>query len=55
MILLLTRSVWAFFFEFQQNSKMATNMASARPHSKTTNTPPEKNKYCIRMIKQQKQ
>lgn len=35
------RSVWAFFFEFQQNSKIATKIASARPHSSTTNTPPD--------------
>jgi hypothetical protein len=38
--LLRTFSCWAFRFEFQQNSKMATTMAIARPHSRTTNTPP---------------
>lgn len=30
----------AFFFEFQQNSNIATKMASANPHNKTTKTPP---------------
>ncbi len=38
--LLRTFSCWALRFEFQQNSKMATTMAIARPHSRTTNTPP---------------
>lgn len=35
-----TLSVWAFLREFQQNSRMATTMAKARPHINTTNTPP---------------
>jgi len=35
-----TRSLWAFFFEFQQNSNIATRIARARPQSSTTNTPP---------------
>lgn len=35
-----TFSCWALRFEFQQNSKMATTMAIASPHSRTTNTPP---------------
>lgn len=34
------RSFWAFFFEFQQNSKIATRIAKARPQRRTTNTPP---------------
>lgn len=36
----LTLSVWAFFLEFQQNSRIATRIASARPQSSTTKTPP---------------
>lgn len=36
----LTLSVWAFFFEFQQNSNIATTIAIARPQSSTTKTPP---------------
>lgn len=49
------RSACAFFFEFQQNSKIATNIASANPHIKTTNTPPkhtqsEKKKTKIKSI-----
>lgn len=35
-----TFSCWAFLFEFQQNSKIATTMAIAKPHRSTTNTPP---------------
>lgn len=38
------RSVCAFFFEFQQNSNIATKIANAKPHNNTTNTPPEKYK-----------
>lgn len=41
---ILTRSVWAFFFEFQQNSKMATNIANANPQRRTTKTPPKNSK-----------
>lgn len=37
---ILTRSVRAFFLEFQQNSSIATMIARARPHKSTTNTPP---------------
>ena len=33
-------SIWEFLREFQQNSKTATTMATAKPHSSTTNTPP---------------
>ena len=33
-------SIWEFFREFQQNSKMATIIATAKPQSKTTKTPP---------------
>lgn len=36
----LTLSDWVFFLEFQQNSRIATRIASARPHSSTTKTPP---------------
>lgn len=35
-----TFSCWALRFEFQQNSSMATTIAMASPHSRTTNTPP---------------
>ena len=37
---LITFSCWALRFEFQQNSRMATTIAMASPHSRTTNTPP---------------
>lgn len=40
LIIGCTFSCWALRFEFQQNSKMATTMAIAKPHSRTTNTPP---------------
>jgi len=40
----LTLSDWAFFLEFQQNSRIATRIASARPQSSTTKTPPEMTK-----------
>lgn len=36
----LTFSCWALRFEFQQNSSMATTIAMASPHKRTTNTPP---------------
>ena len=36
----LCLSFMAFFLEFQQNSNMATIMANAKPHNRTTNTPP---------------
>lgn len=40
MLRSLTLSDWAFFFEFQQNSRTATRMARARPQTSTTKTPP---------------
>ena len=33
-------SICEFFLEFQQNSKTATTIATAKPHNNTTNTPP---------------
>lgn len=36
----LTLSDWTFFLEFQQNSRIATRIASASPQSSTTKTPP---------------
>ena len=33
-------SLWAFFREFQQNSRTATMIARLSPQSSTTNTPP---------------
>jgi hypothetical protein len=40
LIVKLTVAKSAFLLEFQQNSKIATTTANARPHKSTTNTPP---------------
>jgi hypothetical protein len=40
IIVKLTVLKSAFLLEFQQNSKIATTTANARPHKSTTNTPP---------------
>lgn len=45
----LTLSDWAFFLEFQQNSRTATRIARANPQTSTTKTPPgnEENRKLI--------